>query len=267
MSIQSQSVLQVSGTGQGVSSTSQTAVLVAYAPPSTRGVRTSQLLAEAAIIEKGTPASSQAVVLVAYRTGSVENLNSRAWTFSLDGHTFYVITLGEQGTFVYDETTNEWAKWQTQGLSGWNMEIGTTWKGKVIAADQSQPVIYELDPSSFLDDGFKTQVRRVTGGLSMRQRTFIANFAFHLTASLGEFDVAGTAPETLPTVNLSTSDDQGKTFQDHGDVVITADDFIQELQWLSLGTMRPPQRIFRVTDTGAIVRIDGADAEIGGEGE
>lgn len=267
MAVVSQNLLQVAGVGDGGAVTSQIFLQAAYKPPATYAVRSSQLLLEAAITANGICASSWLGLQVAYRTGSIENLNNRAWSFSLDGHTFYVLTLGEQGTFAFDESTNEWCKWQTQGLPGWNMEIGTTWKGKVIAADQAEPIIYQLTPNSFLDDGYKTQIRISTGGLAMRQRSFIANYAFRVTASLGEFDVANTAPETLPVVNLSYSDDQGKSFVDAGDVVITSLDYTQELAWLSLGTMRPPQRVFRITDTGAIARLDGADAEIGDEGE
>lgn len=245
----------------GVSVTSQAVMMVAHAPPSTRYVRTSQLVGLVSDLGPPVPACSQLVGLIAFRTGSVENLKMRAWSFALDGHTFYSITLGEQGTFVYDESTEQWAKWQTQGLPGWNMEIGTTWHGKTIAADQSQPIIYALNPTSFIDDGFKTQIRRVTGGVSMRGRDFPANYAFRITASLGEPDVADTLPATSPVINLSYSDDQGKSFVDAGDVVITSLDFVQEIAWLSLGTMQPPQRVFRVTDTGAIVRLDDADAE------
>lgn len=265
--VSSQTILSASTEGQGVTAASQVVMLVAYAPPSTLAIRSAKTLLAASIEGQGIPATSQIVVLVAYRTGSIQNLNNRAWSFALDGHTYYVLTLGEQGTFVYDDTTGEWYQWQTQGLPGWNMEIGTTWKGKIIAADQSEPIIYEIDPTSFLDDGFKTQIRVVTGALSMRQRTFISNYAFRVTASLGEPDVALTAPATLPTVNLSYSDDNGKTFLDAGDIVITSLDFEQELAWYSLGSMQPPMRIFKITDTGAIARLDGTDAEISGEGE
>ncbi len=211
--------------------------------------------------------SSEVAMLVAYNTEAVENLENRVWEFSLDGHTFYVLTLGEQGTFVYDTSTEEWSQWKTQGITSWNMEIGTTWQDQVIAADRSNGIIWKLDPDSFIDDDFKAQIRSVTGGLAMRQRAFIPNYAFRLTASLGKPEVPNTVPATLPSVNLSFSDDQGNTFIDMGDVTIIEDDFEQELAWLSLGTMQAPQRVFKITDTGAVARIDGADAEVGEEGE
>ncbi len=264
----SQAVMQATTEGQANVLTNQAVMLVSFAPPGTRSVRSSQVaMLASSIAELETTVKTNAVaMLVAYRTGSVENLNLRSWTYSLDGHTFYVLTIGEQGTFVYDESTGKWARFQTTGLSGWNMEIGTTWKGKVIAADQSNPTIWEMDPTSFIDDGYKTQTRVVTGALSMRNRAFIPNYAFRVTASLGTPDVAGTLPATDPSVLLEISDDQGKSYQSMGEVVIATADYVQELQWLSLGTMNPPMRIFRVTDTGAIARIDGGDSEVGEEG-
>ncbi len=96
---------------------------------------------------------------------------------------------------------------------------------------------------------------------------FITNYSFSLTASLGKPDVPLTVPITLPTVKLSFSDDQGKTFTDAEILTLTNGDFTQRLDWRSLGTMQAPQRIFKITDTGAIARIDGADAEVGEEGE
>lgn len=265
--LSSQTVISAATEGLGVVASAQAVMLAAYAPPSTLAVRGSSTLLTAATEGQGVPATAQTALQVAYRTGSIENLNNRAWSFTLDGHTFYVLTLGEQGTFVYDELTEEWAKWQTDGLPGWNMEIGTTWRGDVIAADQQNPIIWRLNPDSFIDDDFKPQTRKVTGGLSMRQRAFIANYSFTAVASMGTPEVPNTAPATLPTVSLRFSDDQGKTFFDAGSRTLNADDFTQTLEWRSLGTMQPPQRVFEITDTGAIVRLDGADADVGEEGE
>lgn len=261
----SQSVLQAATQGNGVAAVSQSQMLVAYAPPSAKQVRSSQLVAQANYLGQGVTAVSQMTALVAYRVQPSEDLTARAWEFTLDGHTFYVVTLGNQGTWVYDFTTGEWSEWETDGYGSWNMERGVTWKGEVIAADRENPVIWRLDPTSFIDDDYKTQTRVVTGGLAVRNRVFPAVNAFRLTASKGQFDVANTVPATEPTVQLEYSDDQGKTYSDAGTVTISLDAFTQDIQYLSLGSMQAPGRIFRVTDTGAVARIDGADAEIEGE--
>lgn len=263
----SQTVLQVGVGSHGVIAATELALLVAHAAPAVFAVRASQTVAQVSIRARGIPAASNVSMLVAFKTGAPENLKTRAWTFSLDGHTFYVVTLGEQGTFVYDLTTEEWAKWQTEGLNSWNMERGLTWRGRVLAADRQNAIIWRLTPTIFLDDDFKPQTRKVTGSLSMRQRTFVPNYAFRITASLGVPVVPLTIPETLPTVELRYSDDQGKTFISAGKLTLELDNFTQPLQWLSLGTMQPPQRVFEITDIGSVVRISGADAEVEEEEE
>lgn len=248
--------------GQGVQAVSMANLLFNFQPPETLAVNATQITASVSTAGQGVPRVTQGNLLFTFRTGNVSNLRSRAWQFSLDGHTFYVLTLGDQGTFVYDTTTDQWAQWITAGLPTWNMELGVTWKGDIIAADQNNPTVWRLDPTTFIDDDYKSMTRIVTGGLAMRQRTFIPNFAFRITASLGEPEVPLTFPETEPTVQLSYSDDQGKTFIDREALTLIEGAFEQQLQWLSLGIMQAPQRVFKVVDIGAIARIGGADAEV-----
>jgi hypothetical protein len=248
------------------SKTSQAQMLVAFAPPGTRNVRTTEALMLAATAAAPSPAKvSSVAMLVAYRTGGEENLLNRSWSFVLDGHTFYAITLGEQGTFVYDQSTGEWSQFQTTGLTGWNMEIGTIWQGKVIAADQSNPIIWEMDPSSMLDDDFKPITRKATGGYPIRDRDQPSNFAFRITASVGQPEVPVTLPVTVPYVQLTYSDDQGKTFQDAGTIDLPVGNFTEVLQWLSLGSMMAPGRVYVITDVGGLVRLDGATSDIEGQ--
>ena len=260
-----QFVAQADFIGTPVTAVSQSVMQVAYAPPATLATRSSLFVAQANYLGEGVTASSQLVVQVAYRVSPTENLNARAWEFTLDGHTFYVIALGEQGTWVYDMTTGQWAEWITDGYTGWNMERGVTWKGDIIAADHENPIIWRLDPTSFIDNDFKNQTRVTTGGIALRGRDMPAHNAMYLTASKGQFDVASTLPATSPTVELEYSDDQGKTFTSAGVVTIEDGNFVQDVQWMSLGSMQAPGRVFRVTDVGAIARIDGADAEVEGE--
>lgn len=261
-----QAITQMAAVAPSTTAVAQVQTLVAVAPVPTRNARAVQTATLAALVANpGAPSVAQAQVLVAYKTGGVENLTNRSWAFVLDGHTFYAITLGEQGTYVYDQSTGQWSRFQTTGLTGWNMEIGTVWNGKVIAADQSNPTIWEMDPDSAIDDGFKSITRKATGGYPVRDRDQPGNFAFRITASVGAPEVPLTAPVTTPTVQLRYSDNQGNTFQDAGTLTLPVGDFTQMLQWLSLGSMQAPGRVYEITDIGGLVRLDGADADIEGQ--
>lgn len=245
--------------GRADARATQFGALVAFAPQATFSTNASSVVALVSEEGQDVPRMSQAVMLVAFRTGPRENLEVTAWTFEFDGHTFYVLNLGDAGTYVYDITTGQWSQFQTEGLNGWNMINGISWRGETIGADEQNPLIYQMNPLSFEDDGYKRIKRTVTGGLSVRQRTFIPVYAFRITGSVGEPSM------TDATINLRYSDDQGRTYIDAGSLTIEAGANEQELLWTSLGLIQSPQRIFEVSDFGGLARINGADAEIGEE--
>src|ERR1700761_7246620 len=117
---------------------SQMTAVVVYAPPSSHLVRDGQMFAMVPYeIGKYTvPRTSDYYALVVYGTGVPEESRTRAWTFTLDGHTFYVLDLGPEGTFLYDVVTQQWCEFITDGYGGWNMKAGTMWQeGRIIACD------------------------------------------------------------------------------------------------------------------------------------
>ena len=57
-------------------------------------------------------------------------------------------------------------------------------------------------------------------------------------------------------VQLEISDDRGETFTSVGNVAIPEGDYSTEMLWTSLGQITAPGRLFRVTDDGALPRID-----------
>lgn len=186
---------------------------------------------------------------------------NRAWTFVLDGHTFYVLDLGQEGTFAYDIITQEWSQFTTSNLGNWNMINGVMWGQRIIAGDLSTSDIWELVPSAVKDSltGAATAdiAHVVTGGLTVRNRTYYSVDSVRVTASWGQLqDVAGV------NITLSYSDDFGQTFTNAPDVPLTEGAYTTEIVWRSLGSFTQPGRIFKISDTGGPLRIDAADAAI-----
>ena len=207
------------------------------------------------------PFHSQAAGLAVFGDAVREQLNSRAWGFQLDGHSFYVLHLGGRGTFVYDSATKQWSNWITQGFPTWNMEHGWTWySGRIVGAAEDGPSVFELDANVFTDEGFRNMIRTVTGLVSLRGRgSSIEVGALRITAS-----VAGTETAS-PTITLRYSDDDGKTFEDPETIPLTAGESEQSYDFRSLGTIFPPGRIFEITDNGGVVTISDATLDIGDE--
>lgn len=183
---------------------------------------------------------------------------SRAWSFTLDGHTFYVMDMGYQGTFLWDQVTNQWARWETYGFGKWNVVNGTQWGVRIVGGDLLTDQVWEYDPSAVLDDW--RDINHVsTGGFSTRSRTFIGCDAVRVSASFGLLDEVNGC-----TMSLRFSDDQEATWSPYFTVTLGEGDFDQEIAYRSLGSFNAPGRIFELSDVGGLLRIDGADAFLNG---
>lgn len=182
----------------------------------------------------------------------------RAWSFTLDGHLFYVLDLGGQGTFLYDTITGNWCQFITQGYAAWNFANGCMWGQRIVAGDLVTTDVWEMQPSALFDNGANEIVHVVTGGIVTRERTYHSVENFTLACSVGQLvDSVNGA-----TVTLSMSDDQGKTWVDMDTQTLTQGDYSAEIAWRSLGSFSSPGRMFKITDTGGFLRIDAADADI-----
>lgn len=248
--------------GLGTVKTSQMAVLVALGPPATKLARNTQDSLLTYCSQEGNVVcrTSQVAVLAAYRTGVPDPKRGRAWSFVLDQHTFYVLDLGTEGTFLYDQDTNEWTNFSTQGYEPqWNFQNGGMWGNRIVGADLLTTDIYELVPTAVLDEGWRDIAHVVTGGISTRSRTYVGCDNVRVSASIGQLDEVNGS-----VMRLRFSDDQEETWSDYFDVDLIVDDFNGEIAYRSLGSFMAPGRIFEFSDSGGLIRIDGADAFLNG---
>lgn len=207
------------------------------------------------------------LLVVVKRFGGIKRM--RAWGFSLDGHDFYCLQLGVEATLVYDLTTGQWSQWASPDLDHWRVTSGLTWLGmasdtmssavtRVVAGDFQRGQLWTVNPDQGYDEdpvtGAETAFERIAiGGLPMRLRETMKVGAVYLTASVGSPQLSGT------DITLETSDNYGKTWTDHGTINTVLADYDQELSWRSLGLIKAPGRMFRITDNGATVRLDSLD--------
>jgi hypothetical protein len=212
---------------------------------------------------------TQSTMMVVTR-GKIDNPKLISWGYTMDGHDMYVLKLGTEGkTLVYDISTGQWAWWSSIDSLRWRASCGMNWASSynipstygsnVIVGDDSYGILWVLDPEKGLDDTLLstdevTFPRVATGQMITRDRNFLPVFSVNLTASLG------SPALTDNLVTLEYSDDQGHSYvtADEPQVVYTTN-YDQDLCWYSLGLVRAPGRIFRITDNGAFARIDGLD--------
>lgn len=212
---------------------------------------------------------SQAMVKVVI-AGRVDNPRLRAWTFTLDGHDFYVLRLGDDSTLVYDFYSKKWTDWSSGTLPFWRSNVGINWLGaglfannfgsNVIVGDDTFGLLWILDPNLALDQHPAGDTyndipfpRIVMGQVTQLGRNVQPCDVVYLASDVGAPGYVGAA------VTLEISDDRGVTFQSQGAIEIVADDYSQEIAWRSLGQISAPGRLFKITDDGAITRIDGLE--------
>lgn len=221
------------------------------------------------VIDAGNVARVSQMFVRALTRGHTENPRIRAWTFSLDGHDFYVLRLADMMTLVYDTYSEQWMDWQDSDHGYWRPAIGTVWNGaaalaqnfgsSVVAGDDTWGLLWFLDPDQPYDDhpdylapGQQLYFERITmGQVPMRGRENLPCYAAWLTTDMGDPAYDGAA------VRLEISDDGGVTFDDMGSIEINTGADYPELSWESLGQIEAPGRLFKIIDDGAITRIDG----------
>jgi hypothetical protein len=165
--------------------------------------------------------------------GRVEDPKVRAWTYTMDGHDYYVLRLGVQETLVYDTHSEQWYSWGSDSTNLWRPFDGTNWLGgdiwsdeygsNVVVGDDGNGSLYLLDPTSYVDDHPSlpdpTQFERIIQGqVVKRGHDNERCYSVELNGSIGEMTNAD-----LTTVTLYTSDDQGNTYVDQGTVTIPDD--------------------------------------------
>lgn len=186
-------------------------------------------------------------------------IGSGSWAFVLDGHVFYVLNDVNGHTYVCDLTTGQWHHWYTGDAPGqWNMYRGVIWRGKVIAGDSSDGVLWELDPDAMLDEGAFQIQRVVTAYQPVRGKGSVRQGSLRVTASVGE-------PTADPAVvRLRFTDDEGERWSVTHERTLDPGAFGQVLRFRSLGRLRAPGRIWEVSDRGGLVRIEGVDSDLEG---
>jgi len=190
-------------------------------------------------------------------TPASEELLTRAWAFELDSHSFYVLRLGQQGTFVYDLKTDHWSQWKTQGYEIWNAVHGLpAWNGLIVAGDIDEGALWQVDPDATLDEDTKPITRTVTGILSNRERAPKRLMELRVMGSVGDPYLDGAG------VSLTWSDDQGQSYSSPITVNLVEENNSQTIRFRSLGRFDSPLRIFDITDVGGMVRIDGVDVDL-----
>ena len=129
--------------------------------------------------------------------------------------------------------------------------------------DDGNGALYFLSPDDDYDDD--ALVGNTTARSFRRQATgqVVVKPGYAAAPCFGVqlFGSIGSGLEDGMEVSLEVSDDRGFTYTDMGAVSLDAGDYNARVHWRSLGSMSAPGRLFKITDEGALKRIDSAEMD------
>jgi hypothetical protein len=253
-------------------------VLAAAAYPA-ENARVTQASVLTSMTVSNTVRVTQAKIL-AVGVGRVFDPKVRVFTFTIDGHDYVVIRLGTTETLVYDNHSDQFYIWGSGSEGLWKAYDGVNWPGgarlansfgsNVVVGDDANGSLYFLDPNADQDDDavYGSEVprefrREVSGQYPLKGYSFQRCYGVELYGSIGQSSYGGTDQ----SVTLSYSDDRGTTYVNTAPITINVGDYNGRVFWRSLGSIRTPGRIFKITDYGTLKRIDGMNMLAEGEGK
>lgn len=171
-----------------------------------------------------------------------EPASMRAWSFAIDGHSLYCLTLSS-GTYAFDASSGVWSEFQSYGRDAWRAHVGDQGETFTVAGDDEIGRLYRLD-AEVANDAGDPLTRIVTGGVPVAGQPVRCD-------SLQIMMTTGTAddPNLYPKMRISWSDDM-QTFGDYEDVSIgRTGRYGEPVRLNRLGVMRYPGRLFRIQVT------------------
>ncbi len=185
-----------------------------------------------------------------------------AYTYSNEGHTFYVLTLPSQKvTWCFDVATG---LWHERSHIEWGRHHGNCYAwcyNRHLLGDFQNGMIYLLDMAAYTDHGDEIQRVAVSPPLHIsRRRATIHNLELDMESGVGVPFGQGDNPQAM----LQWSDDGGKTWSnEHWASIGRIGQYLTRVNWNRLGMFR--QRQFKLTISDPIpVVIISAFAEVEG---
>jgi len=179
------------------------------------------------------------------------------YCYSDEGHTFYVLTIGDY-TVAYDITTSMWherSTWRepsSPGITG--RHVGACyakWSGKHLLGSYKSGIVYEMSSSFLDDDGVPIRSERIAPVLhDLEDFEDLFFYRFYVDMETG----GTTDPTADPKAMLSWSDDSGRTWSSEYEASIGKQgEYMCRLIWRKLGYGF--NRVFKLAISDKVKRI------------
>jgi hypothetical protein len=176
----------------------------------------------------------------------------RAWTYELDGHRLYILTLGGDSTWVYDlNNPGPWTRFSSTGYDYWRAHLGCTVGGTVLAADSLSNAIYRLNPNKLGDNS-------TTFPVAFTAFDQVADVGMTVSEVRLECDTGvglNTGQGSAPLVSMKWSDNEGRSWSNLTYKSLGAMGTYVRVIWRRLGIMRKTRiRIYQFIISDPVTR-------------
>lgn len=137
---------------------------------------------------------------------SIADSIQRAWTFTLDNHTFYMFDIGQEGTFGVDVTTGyQWWRAKTAGFDNqWNVQNGVMWGNRIVGGSLDSFEVWEVKAEALTDGDRDVSFTFVAGDVNAT--TNVITHASHgMYSGDGPFEVSNSGGALPGGLSASTS--------------------------------------------------------------
>ncbi|MGM0614767.1 MAG: packaged DNA stabilization protein [Pseudomonadota bacterium] len=197
---------------------------------------------------------------VEYSILDADNADAFAYTYTEEGHVFYVLTFPSiQKTWCFDVATG---LWHERAHSEWGRHHGNCYAnayGHHLIGDWQNGLIYMLDMNALDDAGDEIRRHAVSPPLSARrQRMNIFSLELDMGSGIGLAHGQGENPQAM----LRWSDDGGNTWShEYWSSIGRMGKYLTRVIWRRLGSCRQRQFEIVITDPVPVV-ILGAFLEV-----
>lgn len=173
--------------------------------------------------------------------------DARAFAYSQEGHTFYVLTFPTADvTWVYDAATDAWHQRKSTGMGRWRANCHARLGSKQVVGDATSGKLYILDPAVYTEAGQPIERVRTTPAIAVEDKRLIhARVSVDFETGVGALAGQGNDPQAL----LSWSDDGGRTWSNEYPASMGRQgEYRTRAEWRRLGQSRARVYRLRITD-------------------
>lgn len=183
---------------------------------------------------------------------AVNSSDVYATGFAWEGHVFYCLTIGNQGTYLYDVTTQKWSKWSTYGKDRWLTSITCQgFDNKPLVGDVETGNLYTLNGNKYSDGDLPIVGIVSAGALLKAQRISINMLRVEMAVGYG----LETGQGSNPVIRLRMSRDGGLQFGDWQNIEVgKTGEYSKRVIARRLGQFKPPYVVAEISISDPVPR-------------